>query len=665
MLEFCFNSAWNYVLGVCASLSANGLTALSGADKLPFEGLIVDSILNSVDSHLETQDKERQHIFHKIRAVVEMNRLRVFTAYVSAVGEAPDWGRPLGEEAKKDIAGTLLPFLPRNDKRYEAALLSILGRAHQFHAANLSPSDHNNILFEILNSINAIQKALFQSQPLTAAQCTNRYEEAYRDITGVLTDGQTAAEEFSSEFQRAVMHTKSVIEKVTEDQYEILYKTRHTRKIAFSGCAGSGKTLVATEKAIRFDKTGLDVLLLCHSPRLAEKLKGYTEETNITTLCFLEWLHILVGKPWFDSGPWSHLQEPTEDLVNAAFDAVGADKYDAIIVDEGQDFRTHWWALVESMLKSPKESFLNIFYDDQQKLVVNDLKFPVVLHEKRLSRNCRNGGNIFAFVRTFHPMVEADARLAGLGSFQAYPTHGVSNTQLGEILADMKPEQRADLITLTTEEGFASESALAGMQVELPPAFSWQEFIIEFIRPQQSPAIGCMTHYVRPREFRGDVQTLAASIGLSSESLPTSADLERISRLVTDDFGPISRLPKMSYSLVPRGRKLDIQGPERSSGVARFLGSGEWADYLPALETFTLTPDASPQPGSNSIPLYTVDSFKGLEHDHILLVAPHVDGGTDTKTYIGASRAKCSLTFLFHPTIAGQLPRAASPLLGI
>ena len=43
-------------------------------------------------------------------------------------------------------------------------------------------------------------------------------------------------------------------------------------------------------------------------------------------------------------------------------------RYDAVIIDEGQDFDPVWWIGVEQLLKSPSEGALYIFYDDNQQI---------------------------------------------------------------------------------------------------------------------------------------------------------------------------------------------------------------------------------------------------------------------------------------------------------
>jgi hypothetical protein len=62
---------------------------------------------------------------------------------------------------------------------------------------------------------------------------------------------------FSSTLRSHFSLTDRTIETLTEEQCKIITFLRSHRKVAISGCAGSGKTLVAAEKAIRLDRAGL------------------------------------------------------------------------------------------------------------------------------------------------------------------------------------------------------------------------------------------------------------------------------------------------------------------------------------------------------------------------------------------------------------------------
>ncbi len=78
-----------------------------------------------------------------------------------------------------------------------------------------------------------------------------------------------------------------------------------------------------------------------------------------------------------------------ERLFDAASTLPASKRYDAVIVDEGQDFRDTYWEAVQMLLKDPSAGTLYIFYDDSQRLYSHD-KFPLPEPAGRLNRNLRS-----------------------------------------------------------------------------------------------------------------------------------------------------------------------------------------------------------------------------------------------------------------------------------
>src|ERR1700742_931563 len=60
---------------------------------------------------------------------------------------------------------------------------------------------------------------------------------------------------------------------LTPQQYHILDSVGHLTRVAAGGGAGTGKTIVAMEDAMRFARQGLRTVLVCHSDPLAAHLR--------------------------------------------------------------------------------------------------------------------------------------------------------------------------------------------------------------------------------------------------------------------------------------------------------------------------------------------------------------------------------------------------------
>ncbi len=193
--------------------------------------------------------------------------------------------------------------------------------------------------------------------------------------------------------------------RLTEQQYMILDALQRQRRAAICGCAGSGKTMLAAEKATRLARHGFRVLFTCFNKHLAADLRARLKPpadldiVNFHALCYnlAQQADVLPVKRddrrFFD-------QQLPEVLMDAA-DALGI-CYDAVIVDEGQDFRENWWVPLQMLLRDPDDGILYIFYDDNQRLYVRHGTFPIQQPPYCLTVNCRNTQNIHQMVVKFY-----------------------------------------------------------------------------------------------------------------------------------------------------------------------------------------------------------------------------------------------------------------------
>jgi predicted ATPase len=198
---------------------------------------------------------------------------------------------------------------------------------------------------------------------------------------------------------------KEQLIRLTEQQYLILDALNRQRRAAICGCAGSGKTMLATEKATRLTRQGFRVLLTCFNKHLATDLQARLKPSpnldvvNFHALCYnlAQRAGVLPVKRNDDT--FFNRQLP-EALMDAA-DALSI-RYDAIVVDEGQDFREDWWIPLQTLLRDPDHGILYIFFDDNQRLYVPDSAFPIQQPPYPLTVNCRNTQNIHQTVVQFY-----------------------------------------------------------------------------------------------------------------------------------------------------------------------------------------------------------------------------------------------------------------------
>ena len=190
---------------------------------------------------------------------------------------------------------------------------------------------------------------------------------------------------------------------LTERQFRALSLLGNRKRAAIAGCAGSGKTMLAVRKAQQFSDLGLNVLFVCYNRDLAKYLESRLLDTTVTTF------HGLCQQAAQKVGYRINYSQNQEKLFSETFPQILFDAsekigrvYDAIIVDEGQDFLENYWIALESLLK--QDGYLFIFYDDNQNIFHGSEDFGGLIQEPsfHLTENCRNTKLIHETVKLFH-----------------------------------------------------------------------------------------------------------------------------------------------------------------------------------------------------------------------------------------------------------------------
>lgn len=195
---------------------------------------------------------------------------------------------------------------------------------------------------------------------------------------------------------------------LTKDQTRVLDFLRSHRRVAVSGGAGTGKTVLALEKARRLATEGFKTLLTCYNRQLADHLASLCAGTaNLDVMSFHQLCHRQVEKANHASGrdlvAEAKVTYPGKDLYEVQLPNALAyslevlpDRYDAIVCDEGQDFREEFWVPLELLLADYDRSPLYVFYDDNQNIYARAGTFPIRDEPFTLTTNCRNTAPIHA-----------------------------------------------------------------------------------------------------------------------------------------------------------------------------------------------------------------------------------------------------------------------------
>jgi superfamily I DNA and RNA helicase len=77
-------------------------------------------------------------------------------------------------------------------------------------------------------------------------------------------------------------------------------------------------------------------------------------------------------------------------------------RFDAIVVDEGQDFREEWWVPLQALLSDPDEAVWYIFYDNQQSIYTTGAAPPFSGNPYPLTTNMRSTKAIHDHIKAFY-----------------------------------------------------------------------------------------------------------------------------------------------------------------------------------------------------------------------------------------------------------------------
>jgi hypothetical protein len=207
------------------------------------------------------------------------------------------------------------------------------------------------------------------------------------------------------------------------------------RQLLVEGVAGSGKTLLAVERALAFARRGVRCLLVCYNRELAqwirEQLAADDSKAEIAKLVDVFHFHALAadlakeaGLP-FDvpSTPAEARQFWDEDAVTiletacASLFAMVEPRYGALVVDEAQDFAELWWYALFPLIEGGADGAIFVFMDLAQSLRPNASSPPFDFPARYvLDVNCRNTRRIARLSARLVPLETTSPRGAPLGA---------------------------------------------------------------------------------------------------------------------------------------------------------------------------------------------------------------------------------------------------------
>ena len=245
---------------------------------------------------------------------------------------------------------------------------------------------------------------------------------------------------------------------LTTTQVEVFNRLKANKNIITTGPAGSGKNIIAKTLAQDFISNKKKVLFLCFNRTLANKIR-YDFDRN-ENLVEVATFHSFARKiiDLYDTNWWKE-NSTSEDFWELDIPVkleeclpYFEEKFDAIIIDEAQDFKELWFELIFSL--GTQESSKHVFMDEMQDIFGHYTKIPnqESFIKYNLPENCRNTKTIVSYlseviskdIKTFSNSPEGEAVV--LHSFK-------NQTEQQKYLLD-------EIKSLTREQGISTDQIL-------------------------------------------------------------------------------------------------------------------------------------------------------------------------------------------------------------
>ena len=353
-----------------------------------------------------------------------------------------------------------------------------------------------------------------------------------------------------------------LVQQLTDEQREKLDEMELNERFAIIGPAGSGKTYLALEQMRRRTRLGERVAFLCYSYGLA-RVVGLAAEhwPEDERPAFVGTFHLL-GAMWGvtppPSAPGAWWTDDCAPLMLAEAQGLADhERFDAVVVDEGQDFKASWWTVVQASLRDPAHGGLFVFGDPDQNVFDRDEIKALGLPTARLLRNMRNARPIAELASALSSNTSAHLGLDGpaVGFEQCEPAraHAVAEDVL-EWLFDRGWDPR-DIALLSTKHQPSVQKEYSGGDSEEEIVRRKAEYWELFFDEKKAVDV-----------FYG---TVTGFKGLE----------RRVVVLAVDGFGSQGRARETLYAGMTRARDLLIICGDREQ--LREVGGDEFAALLP------------------------------------------------------------------------------------
>lgn len=191
---------------------------------------------------------------------------------------------------------------------------------------------------------------------------------------------------------------------LTQRQARVLQNLRYRSRAAIAGGAGTGKTLLALQHAQALASQGRRTLLVCYNRALGDFLRREVAGSSVQNLevstfhqlCDSRIKAIKDAKGIdlleraareYPAGNLYGVQKPYALALSTEADPF---RFEAILVDEGQDFDAECWFALELLLDRQVDAQFYVFFDPNQAIYSQATSIPSLGPPVLLTENCRS-----------------------------------------------------------------------------------------------------------------------------------------------------------------------------------------------------------------------------------------------------------------------------------
>lgn len=236
------------------------------------------------------------------------------------------------------------------------------------------------------------------------------------------------------------------IVQVTNEQLEVLADIEVNERMLIHGAAGTGKTIIAQSFAKRLAHEQKQVLLLFFNRGIASKVRyAFERDSTVTVSTFSSFSKRLVERidpAWWEAQTQkdNEFWHTTLPLKLMELPGEALPYFDAVIVDEGQDFKPEWFEFLNTVLRKDTRTHFIVLLDEKQDIFNHWKHFPCRPQPSRklLRKNCRNTRHIVDYLNQHYPTDMISFERSPLGTPIVERTVSDDANELYAITQDIK-----------------------------------------------------------------------------------------------------------------------------------------------------------------------------------------------------------------------------------